>query len=107
MHRPLGYDELQRALAALVGARVSVRVVERSDPERLIAVFEGVLGAPSDEKSPSDFWPISDGLAERDRAAERFGIVLRADRFDEAEERVAGEVLVIGQGPVQVNVRRL
>jgi hypothetical protein len=103
----LSFEDAQKSLAALVGSRVSVRIVERRQPERLVAVFEGMLGAPSGEKSPSRFWPIEDGLRPHARAAERFGVVLHADGFDGAELRIGGEILVIAQGPVLVNVRRL
>jgi hypothetical protein len=43
----LSWDEVVAALAALEGARLAVRVVERSDPETLVAVFRGHLGAPT------------------------------------------------------------
>lgn len=104
--RPLDHTELDEALAALVGARVSVRVVERADPERLLVVLEGVLGPKSNEKAPSAFWPLGDGLPQRARAAERFGLVLHPDAVG-AEERAGGHVLVIAQGAVIVNLRAL
>jgi hypothetical protein len=103
----LSFEDAELALARLVGSRVSVRVVERVHPERLIAVYEGVLREPSAEKSPSGFWPLDDGLGPRDAAAERFGLVLHPDAFDGAEARVGGEILIVTQGSVLVNVRRL
>jgi hypothetical protein len=103
----LDFAGAEAALAALVGSRVSVRVVERTEPERLITVLEGVLGAPSDEKAPSRFWPLEDGLAPHARAAERFGVVLHEDEFDNAEARAGGTIVVIAQGAVLVNIRRL
>ena len=105
--RPLSLEEAEQRLGALVGSRVSVRVVERTQPERLIAVLEGVLGEPTDEKTPSRFWPIESGLPDRPRAAERLGIVLHREAFTGAEERAGGELVVIAQGAVIVNVRRL
>ena len=104
--RPLDYKALRDALAGLVGSRVSIRVVERTDPERLLAVFEGVLGPESDEKAPSAFWPLDDRLAPREGAAERFGLVLHPDAVG-AEERAGGHVLVITQGAVILNLRVL
>ena len=105
--RSLSLPELDDALAALVGERVSVRVVEPGDTERLHVVLEGVLRDPSSEKAPSRFWPLDDGLAPREAGAERFGIVLHADEFEGAESRAGGHVLVIRQGTVVINVRRL
>ena len=103
----LTFEEAEDVLCALVGSRVSVRVVERTHPERLLAVYEGILCKPSGEKAPSRFWPLDDGLPPRDEAAERFGLVLHADAFDGAEVRVGGSILVITQGSVLVNLRRL
>ena len=37
---------------ALAGSRVTVRVVERSDPEMLLAVFQGNLGVLSHASIP-------------------------------------------------------
>ena len=103
----LEFADAEGALRNLVGLRVSVRVVERTHPERLLAVYEGVLREPSGEKSPSRFWPLDDGLAPREAAAERFGLVLHADAFEGAEVRIGGRIVVITQGSVLVNVRRL
>lgn len=105
--RPLDFEQLDEALGALTGRRVSVRVVEPGEQERLLVVVEGVLRARSAEKSPSRFWALDDGLARREREAERFGIVLHEDAFAGAESRSGGHVLVIRQGGVLVNVRRL
>ena len=103
----LDFDQVDEALRVLVGRRVSVRVVEAGKPERLLVVMEGVLAAPTIEKSPSRFWPLEEGLASRDHAAERFGIVLHEDAFSGAESRSGGHVLVVRQGGVLVNVRLL
>jgi hypothetical protein len=105
--RPLSFDQAEDALGALSGQRVSVRIVERVNPERLVAVLDGVLGSPSAEKAPSRFWPLDDGLAPRQRAAEAFGVVLYEDAFEGAEARAGGTVVVIAQGSVLINVRRL
>jgi hypothetical protein len=105
--RALSLEETRQALTALVGSRISVRIVERTQPENLLAVFEGVLGAVSTEKAPSRFWPLDTGLGERDRAAERSGIVLHEELFGGAEARAGTTVLVFAQGDVLVNVRRL
>ena len=105
--RPLSFEELQDALAALIGERVAVRIVERVEPERLIVALEGVLGAASGEKKPSRFWPLEDGLPRRAQAAEAFGVVLHEDAFNGAEARAGAAVIVIAQGSVLVNIRRL
>ena len=104
--RQLSPEQLNGALAALVGERVSVRIVELDEAERLIAVMEGVLGACSPEKSPSRFWPLEDGLETRERAFERFGFLIHEGEL-EAEARAGGEVIVIAQAGVIVNLRRL
>jgi hypothetical protein len=107
IRRDLSFDDAEEALRGLVGSRVSVRIVERVHPERLIAVYEGILQEPSSEKAPSRFWPLGDGLRARESEAERFGLVLHADAFDGAEVRVGGEIVLVTQGSVLVNVRRL
>ena len=53
----LTWEQVRDAIRALEGARVSVRLVERGDPEMLLAVFEGTLGALSRAKDPTLFWP--------------------------------------------------
>jgi hypothetical protein len=103
----LDFDGVLDALSSLVGSRVSVRLVERTQPERLLAVLEGVLRSPTPEKSPSHFWPLEDGLGAREAAAERFGLVLHRDAFDGAEARAGRNIVVISQGATLVNVRRL
>jgi len=54
----LSWDEVVQALTALKGSRVAVRVVQRSEPETLVAVFHGHLGASTQGKQPTLFWPI-------------------------------------------------
>lgn len=105
--RQLDLEQTTRALAAFVGFRVSVRIVERTQPENLLAVFEGVLDEPSIEKAPSRFWPVEAELGESERAAERSGIVVHDALFEGCEARAGGTVLVVAQGAVLVNVRKL
>ena len=105
--RRLDLQETEQALVRLVGSRVSVRIVERAQPETLLAVFEGVLGEPSTEKAPSRFWPLETALEEREHAAERPGVLLHEEMFDGAEARAGGTVIVLTQRNVLVNIRRL
>ena len=99
---------------------MAVRVVERSDPEMLLAVFQGNLGALSDAKHPALFWPVClpggkepantqdpDIHFERDRDhVEDVGFYLRRDRFQGGVGRAGCTVLAIIQGPVLINIRR-
>jgi hypothetical protein len=95
---------------------VAVRVIERGDPEMLLSVFTGTLGAASESKAPALFWPVSlDAAAmpdsnvdfQRDGAhLEAVGFYLRRDRFAGAVGRAGCTVLAIVQGPVLVNIRR-
>lgn len=116
----LSFEQLRDAIGALEGSRLSVRVVERSDPEALVAVFGGTLGALSHVKHPTLFWPVRLS-GEREPAAaqdadlrlrrdddhlEDVGFYLHPDRFDGAVGRAGRTVLVIVQGPVLVNLRR-
>jgi hypothetical protein len=54
----LSWEQVRDALRALEGSRVAVRVVERSDPEMLLAVFTGTLGVFDHAKHPALFWPV-------------------------------------------------
>jgi hypothetical protein len=95
-----------------------VRVLERGDPEMLLAVN---LGALSHAKHPALFWPVcptggqQQGGASRDAGShfrrdrdhvEDVGFYLRRDRFQGAAGRVGRTVLAIIQGSVLINVRR-
>jgi hypothetical protein len=116
----LTWEQVRDALAALQGSRVNVRVVERSDPETLLAVFQGDLGALNDAKHPALFWPVCPSSAQesadtqdadvhfqRDRDhVEDVGFYLRRDRFQGGVGRVGCTVLAIVQGPVLINVRK-
>jgi hypothetical protein len=116
----LTWEQIRDALGALEGARVTVRVVERSDPEMLMTVFQGNLGMLSHEKHPALFWPVrpSGGLEpadaleavthfQRDRFhVEAAGFYLHHDRFQGGVGRAGCTVLAITQGPVLINIRR-
>ena len=99
--RHLTWEQVRDALGAMAGSRVTVRVVERSDPEILLAVFEGNLGVLSHSKHPALFWPV--GPSDH---AESPGFYLHRDRFLGGEGRAGRTVLVIAQGPVLINIRQ-
>lgn len=115
----LTWEQVRDALAALEGSCVTVRVVERSDPEMLLAVFQGNLGA-SHAKHPALYWPVclsggqepadaqdADVHFQRDRGhVEDVGFYLRRDRFQGGVGRAGCTVLVIIQGPVLINIRQ-
>jgi hypothetical protein len=103
----------------MAGSGVTVRVVERSDPEVLLAVFEGNLGVLSHSRHPALFWPVCPSGGQepvdaqdadhfrRDRLhAETPGFYLHRDRFKGGAGRAGCTVLVIAQGPVLINIRR-
>jgi hypothetical protein len=116
----LTWEQVRDALIALEGSRVAVRLIERSDPEMLLAVFQGTLGALDQAKHPALFWPVclsgelepaaaqdTDGHAPRDRDhVEDVGFYLRRDRFEGGVGRAGCTVLAITQGPVLINIRR-
>ena len=116
----LTWEQVRDAVRALEGARVSVRLVGRGDPETLVAVFKGTLGALSRAKEPTLFWPVllsgehgpaaaqdaEAGLRPDGDHVEDVGIYLRPDRFEGAVGRAGCTVLVVAQGPVLVNIRR-
>jgi hypothetical protein len=116
----LTWEQVCDALQALAGSRVAVRVVERGDPEMLLAVFKGKLEALDHSKAPTLFWPVylsgDEELAAAPGADVRFqrdgdhvedvGFYLRRDRFHGAVGRAGCTVLAIIQGPVLINVRR-
>jgi hypothetical protein len=117
----LSWEQVRDALCALQGSRVHVRVLERGDPEMLLVVFQGNLGALSHAKHPALFWPVcptggqQQGAATRDAGGdfrrdrdhvEDVGFYLRRDRFQGAAGRVGRTVLAIIQGSVLINVRR-
>jgi len=101
----LSWEEVVEALAALEGTRVAVRVVERGDPEMLVAVFRGHLGAPTRGKRPTLFWPVRAASEDEPGNVEATGIHLHRDRFQASLASPGREVLHIVQGTVIVNVR--
>jgi hypothetical protein len=101
----LTWEQACAALAALEGSHVTVRVVESSSPEMLVAVTDGKLGPLSRAKHPAHFWPVD--ATERDRGrGEEHGFYLRRDHFEGAVGRAGNSILIISQGPVVINVRR-
>jgi len=101
----LSWDEVVQALTALEGSRVAVRVVERSDPESLVAVFRGHLRAPTGGKHPTLFWPVHAASEDEPGNVEDTGIHLHRARFDASLANPGRTILHIIQGPVIVNVR--
>jgi hypothetical protein len=115
----LTWEQAGDALRALEGSHVAVRVVERSDPEVLLAAFTGTLGALDHAKDPAWFWPVClagehEPAAAQDAAVpfardrnhrEDMGFYLRHDRFQGAVGRAGFTVLAIIQGPVLINIR--
>ncbi len=103
----LGWEEVGEALAALESSCVAVRIVERGDRERLVAVFRGHLGAPTRTKQPTLFWPVHAGAGDESDDVEDMGVYLERDRFHGSLSSPGRDVLHITQGPVIVNVRRI
>lgn len=101
----LSWDEVVEALTALEGSRVAVRVVARSDPETLVAVFRGHLGAATRGKDPTLFWPVHAASEDGPGDVEDTGIYLYRGRFHASVASLGRTVLHIVQGPVIVNVR--
>jgi hypothetical protein len=102
--RDLTWEQARDALGAMAGSRVTVRVVERSDPEMLLAVFEGNLGVLSDAKHPALFWPVHPSF--QPDGFEASGFYLHRDRFQGGVGRAGDTVLLIAQGPVLINIRQ-
>jgi hypothetical protein len=116
----LTWEQVRDALRALEGSSVVVRVVERGDPELLVAAFNGTLGALSTAKHATLFWPVILSGEQRPAAAqdantyvqrdhnhvEDVGFYLRRDRFQGGVGRSGSTVLAITQGPVLINIRR-
>lgn len=101
----LTWDQTRDAIAALEGSAIVVRIVERATPEVLLAVADGTLGPLTHAKHPALFWPVDPPKHGHERPEER-GFYLRRDHFEGAVARAGGSVLVIGQGPVLINIRR-
>jgi hypothetical protein len=93
------------ATEALEGSSVVVRIVESTTAEVLLGLADGTLGPLSRAKHPALFWPVHAPEHDRERVEEP-GFYLRRDHFEGAVARAGGSVLVIGQGPVLINIRR-
>lgn len=75
-----------------------VRIVERSEPERLVAVFRGHLAAPTRGRPGTLFWPVRAAGADEPGDAEGTGIHLHEDRFQASLASPGRDVLHIIQG---------
>lgn len=100
----LSWAQVVDALVALEGSRVAVRIVERGEPERLVAVFRGHLAAPTHGRPRTLFWPVRAAGEDEPGDAEGTGIHLHQDRFQASLASPGRNVLHIIQGPVIVNV---
>lgn len=101
----LSWEEVVEALGALEGSRVAVRVIERTEPEALVVVFRGHLGAPTAGKHPTLFWLVHATSEDEPGNVEDTGIHLHRDRFQGSLASPGREILHIVQGPVIINVR--
>jgi hypothetical protein len=100
--RSVSPQEFREILDRWVGLDVTVRVVTGADD--LLAVFGGRLGPRSEEKHPAVFWALE--VPEQPGHAERPGIYLHPERFEEAVLHEGGFVLELRQGGVTLNLRR-
>jgi hypothetical protein len=96
-------QEFAGILERWVGQEVAVRIVIRD--EYLLAVFRGNLGQRSEEKHPALFWPLEG--SSQSQHAERPGIYLHPEQFEQAVLHEGGFVLELRQGGVTLNLRRL
>jgi hypothetical protein len=105
VRRQLTREQFVKALDSWTGRMVAVRVVTEGD--HLVAVFRGELGARSDEKRPSQFWPLATTTTPRHPDhAESSGVYLHPERFEGAAVHTGGLVLELRQSGVTLNVRR-
>ena len=102
MNESVSQQELGEILDRWEGVEVAVRVVTGADD--LLAVFCGRLGPRSEEKHPALFWPVE--VPAQSEHAERPGIYLHPERFEEAVLHEGGFVLELRQGGVTLNLRR-
>ena len=103
----LTWGEVCNGLAALKGSPVTMRVVERGQPEMLLTVMAGRLGAMSRSKHPALFWPVeTPGSVAEPETFEEGGFYLRRDRFNGGVARAGGSIVLVCQGQVLINVRR-
>lgn len=101
----LSWDGVVQALTALEGSRVAIRIVQRSEPETLVAVFRGHLGAPTSGHQPTLFCPVHAVSEDQPGDVEDAGIHLHRDCFHTSLADPGRTTLHIVQGPVIVNVR--
>lgn len=85
------------------GSHVVVRVVAAAENE-LMAVFAGRLEARSEEKLPALFWPLESPDPPK---AERPGIYLHPDSYEDARIHEGDFVVEFLQAGVTINIRRL
>lgn len=102
MERPKPDNELLVILRRWEGSQVVVRVVAARDD--LVAVFAGRLGGRSSEKDPALFWPIESADHPK---AERIGIYLHPELYEDARIHEGDFVVEFRQANVTVNIRRL
>ena len=100
---PLGEDEVIAVLDGWSGRRVAVRIVASAD--ELVAVFTGQLGARSESKHPSRFWPL-DGVVDIP-TVEQPGVYLHEGLVEDAALHVGDSVVEWRQAGAIVNVRLL
>ena len=103
MRRALTEAELRAALDRWEGQPVSLRLVGPSD--QLVLVSVGRLGARSDAKRPSAFWPLRQ--AGEISTAEQPGLYVHPGRVTDAVVHPGGSVIEWCQDAVTVNVRLL
>jgi hypothetical protein len=94
------------ALDRWSGRMVALRVVTQHDD--LVAVFRGELGERSDEKHPAVFWPLLLSTPHGcTKQAERPGVYLHPDQFEEGAAHIGGSVLEFRQSGITLNIRRV
>ena len=103
MRRPLTEDELVTELDGWAGRPVAVRVVAAGD--ELVAVVVGRLGARSDAKHPSLFWPLEAGAGVE--TVERSGIYLHGGLVEDPAIHTGDSVVEWRQAGATVNIRLL
>src|ERR1051325_10553274 len=103
MPSPLTLEEFVKTLDGWAGEEIAVRIVTESDD--LLCVFSTRLHDRSETKRPALFWPLL-GSTQHDHP-EQPGIYLHPERFQGAELHEGAFVLVLRQGGVTVNLRRL
>ena len=100
----LGWEAAIAALRGLEGRQIAVRVARRHHDEELVVVVHGKLGMlTEDAKQPSLFWPLGEPAAGHQ---EQPGLYMRRRDFERAERR-AGDIVIVEQAGVIINVRPL